>query len=94
MSLCLQDFGLSKIVEEGQSLGMELTSQGAGTYWYLPPECFLTGPRPPIITNKVCLQSAPSSAAHSHERQGCVKRARRLLRVSCKRLLLKHTSLQ
>eukprot|EP00882_Tetradesmus_deserticola_P027718 GHRQ01030807.1.p1 GENE.GHRQ01030807.1~~GHRQ01030807.1.p1 ORF type:complete len:142 (+),score=51.80 GHRQ01030807.1:72-497(+) len=21
-------------------MGMELTSQGAGTYWYLPPECF------------------------------------------------------
>ena len=27
--------------------GMELTSQGAGTYWYLPPECFETGPAPP-----------------------------------------------
>ena len=28
---------------------VELTSQGAGTYWYLPPECFRTdvvgGPR-------------------------------------------------
>lgn len=24
-------------------MGMELTSQGAGTYWYLPPECFQTG---------------------------------------------------
>lgn len=23
-------------------MGMELTSQGAGTYWYLPPECFVT----------------------------------------------------
>ena len=23
-------------------MGMELTSQGAGTYWYLPPECFQT----------------------------------------------------
>lgn len=36
------DFGLSKIVDtvdDGDS--MELTSQGAGTYWYLPPECFL-----------------------------------------------------
>ena len=32
---------------------MELTSQGAGTYWYLPPECFETGQRPPLITNKV-----------------------------------------
>ncbi len=50
----LQDFGLSKIVEEGQSRGMELTSQGAGTYWYLPPECFRLGSTPPVITNKAC----------------------------------------
>jgi len=38
----ITDFGLSKIVdpnEQGDS--MELTSQGAGTYWYLPPECFI-----------------------------------------------------
>jgi tousled-like kinase len=33
--------------------GMELTSQGAGTYWYLPPECFETGPAPPRISSKV-----------------------------------------
>lgn len=32
---------------------MELTSQGAGTYWYLPPECFEVQ-RTPLITNKVC----------------------------------------
>lgn len=33
---------------------MELTSQGAGTYWYLPPECFqLHGPTPPRISDKV-----------------------------------------
>lgn len=32
-----------QVVEEGQTMGMELTSQGAGTYWYLPPECFQTG---------------------------------------------------
>jgi tousled-like kinase len=32
---------------------MELTSQGAGTYWYLPPECFETGPTPPRISSKV-----------------------------------------
>jgi hypothetical protein len=48
-----QDFGLSKVVEEGQTQGLELTSQGAGTYWYLPPECFETGARPPTISNKV-----------------------------------------
>ena len=39
----ITDFGLSKIVDTAQDGGdsMELTSQGAGTYWYLPPECFL-----------------------------------------------------
>ena len=45
-----QDFGLSKQVAEECSQGMELTSQGAGTYWYLPPECFEANP---LITNKV-----------------------------------------
>ena len=55
LTLCtvLQDFGLSKIVEEDQSTSMELTSQGAGTYWYLPPECFEVGTQPPTISNKV-----------------------------------------
>ena len=40
----ITDFGLSKIVDTldgGEGDSMELTSQGAGTYWYLPPECFL-----------------------------------------------------
>ena len=55
----MQDFGLSKIVEEGHSRGLELTSQGAGTYWYLPPECFEVGLRPPVISNKVQPQSCP-----------------------------------
>ena len=32
---------------------MELTSQGAGTYWYLPPECFVVGQTPPRISSKV-----------------------------------------
>ena len=37
----ITDFGLSKIVDAPDSgESMELTSQGAGTYWYLPPECF------------------------------------------------------
>ena len=54
-----QDFGLSKIVEEGQSAGMELTSQGAGTYWYLPPECFRLGSAPPVITNKARARAGP-----------------------------------
>lgn len=39
----ITDFGLSKIMDSlDPSDSMELTSQGAGTYWYLPPECFIT----------------------------------------------------
>ncbi|CAH8543477.1 unnamed protein product [Heterobilharzia americana] len=37
--------------------GMDLTSQGAGTYWYLPPECFETGREPPKISSKVDIWS-------------------------------------
>ncbi|KAF7067694.1 hypothetical protein CFC21_073549 [Triticum aestivum] len=52
------DFGLSKIVEDDVgSQGMELTSQGAGTYWYLPPECFDLS-RTPFISSKVDVWSA------------------------------------
>ncbi|XP_051113426.1 serine/threonine-protein kinase TOUSLED-like isoform X2 [Andrographis paniculata] len=52
------DFGLSKIVEDDVgSQGMELTSQGAGTYWYLPPECFELN-KIPLISNKVDVWSA------------------------------------
>ena len=36
----ITDFGLSKIMDDETGSDMELTSQGAGTYWYLPPECF------------------------------------------------------
>ncbi|XP_010520498.1 PREDICTED: serine/threonine-protein kinase TOUSLED-like isoform X3 [Tarenaya hassleriana] len=47
------DFGLSKIMEDDVgSQGMELTSQGAGTYWYLPPECFELS-KTPMISSKV-----------------------------------------
>jgi len=44
----ITDFGLSKILQKDQ-FEMELTSQGAGTYWYLPPECFLRSQDPPMI---------------------------------------------
>eukprot|EP01052_Picozoa_sp_SAG31_P006068 SAG31_NODE_275_length_18666_cov_8.489309_11_plen_156_part_00 len=62
----ITDFGLSKQVHEsstGDSLeshgSIELTSQGAGTYWYLPPECFATGQEaPPRISSKVDVWSA------------------------------------
>jgi len=39
----LSDFGLSKVMASGDgatSAGMELTSYGAGTHGYLPPECY------------------------------------------------------
>ena len=49
----ITDFGLSKVVEQESPDGMELTSQGAGTYWYLPPECFVIGKEPPRISSKV-----------------------------------------
>ncbi|CAF0938951.1 unnamed protein product [Didymodactylos carnosus] len=53
----ITDFGLSKQMTEDTydpEHGMELTSQGAGTYWYLPPEVFVTsGPNPPKISSKV-----------------------------------------
>ena len=59
----IYDFGLSKVVDDGQTQGMELTSQGAGTYWYLPPECFVVrhDAAAPIISNKVGL---PRAAGH------------------------------
>mmetsp|Transcript_117785 Transcript_117785/g.366988 ORF Transcript_117785/g.366988 Transcript_117785/m.366988 type:complete len:376 (-) Transcript_117785:72-1199(-) len=51
----IADFGLSKVVHESFGESIDLTSQGAGTYWYLPPECFVEaghGERPKI-SNKV-----------------------------------------
>lgn len=50
----IADFGLSKVVNEGNGGTIDLTSQGAGTYWYLPPECFATPHgEPPKISSKV-----------------------------------------
>ncbi|ELT97268.1 hypothetical protein CAPTEDRAFT_174294 [Capitella teleta] len=52
----ITDFGLSKIMDDesySPECGMDLTSQGAGTYWYLPPECFVVGKTPPKISSKV-----------------------------------------
>lgn len=56
----ITDFGLSKLMTEdlyNPDTGMDLTSQGAGTYWYLPPECFETGHEPPKISSKVDIWS-------------------------------------
>eukprot|EP00775_Hariotina_reticulata_P004997 gene4997-5239_t len=70
----ITDFGLSKVVEDGQTMGMELTSQGAGTYWYLPPECFqasgsgvngMTGSRAAGITGGVSSLLTPGLLAAS-----------------------------
>ncbi|CAG0915713.1 unnamed protein product [Notodromas monacha] len=50
----IADFGVSKIVDEQNYdpiRGMDLTSQGAGTYWYLPPETFVS--EDPKISSKV-----------------------------------------
>jgi len=52
----ITDFGLSKVMDDesySPDSGMDLTSQGAGTYWYLPPECFVVGKTPPKISSKV-----------------------------------------
>lgn len=48
----ISDFGLCKILE-GDESRCELTSQGVGTYWYLPPETFAVGDKAPIISSKV-----------------------------------------
>ena len=56
----ITDFGLSKIMDPesyNPDHGMDLTSQGAGTYWYLPPECFVVGKTPPKISSKVDIWS-------------------------------------
>ena len=47
----ITDFGLCKKIDSDV---IELTSQGAGTYWYLPPECFAENPQ---ITTKVDIWS-------------------------------------
>ena len=39
-------------MEENKEI-IELTSQGVGTYWYQPPECFEMGEHPPMISSKV-----------------------------------------
>ncbi len=44
------DFGLSKVMET-EDTNIELTSQGVGTYWYLPPEAYNRDD--PKVNNKV-----------------------------------------
>ncbi|CAJ0579562.1 unnamed protein product, partial [Mesorhabditis spiculigera] len=54
-SLKITDFGLSKLIENSDDRDgqIELTSQFAGTYWYLPPETFVVSHQPPKINSKV-----------------------------------------
>lgn len=51
----ITDFGLSKLLQnQGDMTSMELTSPGAGTYWYLAPECLTRRGSPaPKINGKV-----------------------------------------
>ena len=52
----ITDFGLSKMIrldEMNEGTSLELTSPGAGTYWYLPPECFIRGETSTRISSKV-----------------------------------------
>jgi len=50
----ITDFGLCKIIEASDVSKIGLTSQGVGTYWYLPPECFeMNRDKPPKISSKV-----------------------------------------
>lgn len=57
----ISDFGLSKLlrVDSGQQ-SLELTSPGAGTLFYQPPECQMVGPggQRPMISNKVDVWAA------------------------------------
>eukprot|EP00667_Euglena_gracilis_P005795 EG_transcript_5834 len=48
MKVKITDFGLSKVITAQDETQIDLTSQGAGTYWYLPPECFQTAFTPKI----------------------------------------------
>lgn len=54
----ISDFGVSKVVDDvsGNNSNIELTSQGTGTYYYLPPECFEIG-KNVLINNKVDIWS-------------------------------------
>ena len=53
----ISDFGLCKVMNTDDSK-LELTSQGVGTYYYLPPECFIRDRENPIlISTKVDIWS-------------------------------------
>lgn len=47
-------------------MGMELTSQGAGTYWYLPPECFATAAHSSSIGSAAASRRSPAPGGAGH----------------------------
>lgn len=52
----ITDFGLCKVMnrdECGLGSELDLASQSSGSYWYLPPECFMVGKDSPKISSKV-----------------------------------------
>ena len=58
MEVKISDFGLAKIIDNVNDNSIQLTTFGAGTYWYLPPECFDNGNiRNITINNKVDIWS-------------------------------------
>ena len=84
----ITDFGLSKIMDSScEGTSMELTSVGAGTYWYLPPECFEENPRISIkvdvwsvgvILYQMLFGKRPFGEGHSQERilsEGIIRNA-------------------
>ncbi|KAK2505206.1 hypothetical protein MC885_000031 [Smutsia gigantea] len=79
----ITDFGLSKIMDNDSYGvdGMDLTSQGSGTYWYLPPECFVVGKEPPEISNKVDVWSGygPAICGVAADQKGLEPRSRLIL---------------
>lgn len=55
MEVKISDFGLAKILENNTDL-IQVTSQGVGTYWYLPLEC-LEGKKKVYISTKIDIWS-------------------------------------
>ncbi len=57
----ITDFGLSKIMDDdsySSADGMELTSQGAGTYWYMEAHFTAFSNRATNMASQVCSRGA------------------------------------
>lgn len=67
-----QDFGLSKVVGDGQTQGLELTSQGAGTYWCAGGAAAACCPNlPPLFSLYTLI--AKSEHAHASRPRQCTQ---------------------